>query len=118
MILRRILFNLLICYVLTVVIEAAFAFILSVRTGYGQLIVFLANTITNPVLNCILTVVSFYLSPEYYYYLIVPLEILVVVVEGLIYRNNLKLKINPFLLSLILNVCSFFIGSGILEIIN
>lgn len=118
MILRKILFNLLICYVLTVVIEAAFAFIFSVRTARGQLIVFLANTITNPLLNCIITVVTFFISPSLYYYLIAPLEILVVIVEGIIYSKTLSVKINPFLLSLILNICSYFIGSGILEIIK
>lgn len=48
---------------MTVVIEAVLAFALSVRSWYGQGIVLFANVITNPLLNAVLTVVSFYLSP-------------------------------------------------------
>ena len=117
MILHRILSNLLIYLAITIVIEAVSAFILSVRNGYGQLIVLLANVITNPILNCTLIVVSFYLSKSLYYVFLVPLEILAVVIEGLIYRKTLSLKMNPFLFSLILNACSYFIGMLIYKLI-
>lgn len=117
MILNRILFNLVLCLTLTVLIEAVFALILGVRTAYGQLTVFLSNVITNPILNCILTVVSFYISKSLYYPFLIPLELIVVIVEGLIYRKMLSIKINPFLLSLILNFCSYFIGTGIIKIL-
>ena len=103
---------------LTVVIEAALAFLLGVRTGRDQLIVLLANVITNPLLNAILTIVSFYISPAVYYWFLVPLEIAVVFAEGRIYKNTLTLKMNRYLFSFLLNLGSFFIGSGILKIIK
>lgn len=116
MILERILFRLLYFLVLTIIIEAVFAFILSVRSVRGQLIVLLANVITNPILNCTLTVVSFYISKDLYYVFLVPLEILAVITEGFIYKKTLSTKINPFLLSLVLNACSYFLGAVILKI--
>lgn len=119
MIFHRIVIKVLVCLILTVLLEAAFAFLCGVRSGYGQLVVLLANVITNPLLNSILTVVSFYLSPSYYSIFLVLLEILVVAAEGLIYQKmELPVKWNPFVLSLLLNACSYFIGMGILKIIK
>ena len=103
---------------LTVLIEAALAFLLGVRTWYGQGIVLLVNMITNPLLNAVLTVVSFYLSPAAYYWFLVPLELLVVFAEGRIYKSMLQIKMNPYLLSFLLNLGSWLIGSGILKIIK
>ena len=57
MIFHRIVSNILISLALTVAIEAAFAFVSGVRTRRGQLVVLLANLITNPLMNCALTVV-------------------------------------------------------------
>lgn len=118
MIFHRIFFSMVTALALTVVIEAILAFLLGVRTGRGQLIVLLANVITNPLLNAILTVVSFYISPTAYYWFLVPLEIIVVFVEGRIYQNTLTLKMNQYLFSFLLNLGSYFIGSGILRIIK
>ena len=103
---------------LTVLIEAALAFLLGVRTWYGQGIVLLVNMITNPLLNAVLTVVSFYISPAAYYWFLVPLELLVVFAEGRIYKSMLQIKMNPYLLSFLLNLGSWLIGSGILKIIK
>ncbi len=104
--------------VLTVVIEAALAFLFGVRTRYGQGIVLLVNVITNPLLNAVLTVMSFYISPAAYYWFLVPLEMLVVFTEGRIYKSMLQIKMNPYLLSFLLNLGSWLIGSGILRIIK
>lgn len=104
--------------VLTVLIEAALAFLLGVRTRYGQGIVLLVNVITNPLLNAVLTVVSFYISQAAYYWFLVPLEFLVVIAEGRIYKSMLQIKMNPYLLSFLLNLGSWLIGSGILRIIK
>ena len=103
---------------LTVLIEAALAFLLGVRTWYGQGIVLLVNMITNPLLNAVLTVVSFYISPAAYYWFLVPLELLVVFTEGRIYKSMLQIKMNPYLLSFLLNLGYWLIGSGILKIIK
>ena len=103
---------------LTVVIEAALAFAFGVRTKYGQLVVLLTNVITNPLLNAVMTVVSFYIPPTVYYWFLVPLELLVVLAEGRIYRSMLQIKMNPYLLSFLLNLGSWLIGTGILRIIK
>lgn len=118
MIFHRLVSNILICLVLTVLIEAAFSFILGVRTGYGQLVILLTNTITNPILNCILMVVVFYVSRSTYYFFLVPLEALIVAVEGIIYKKTLNLNMNCFIFSFLLNAASFFVGNGIVKIIE
>lgn len=118
MILEKILFRLIIYLTLTVIIEAVAAFISGIRTVYGQAVVFLANVITNPLLNCILTIVSFFLSKSLYYYFLIPLEAAAVLTEGLIYKKSLSLKRNPFAVSLFLNVCSFFIGTAVLKLFS
>lgn len=105
------------CFILTVIIEAVFAFILGVRTVRGQLTAFFANTVTNPLLNGILTVVSFYYG-KYYYLFLIFLEISVIIAEGLIFNKILKLKINGFLLSLLLNIASYALGTAILNFIH
>ena len=115
MVLDRIVSRLVIFLVLTIAIEAVSALFFGVLDGYGQAIILLSNVITNPVLHCILFYVSFFISRSAYYYFLVPLEILVVFAEGFIYKKALKTKMNPFLLSFLLNACSYFIGSGILK---
>lgn len=117
MILRHIMGNMVTAFVLTVILEAAAAFLLGVRTGKGQLIVFLANVMTNPLLNAILTAVSFLISPDMYTVFLIPLEIAVVFIEGLVYKGIRELKRDPFFFSFLLNACSLLLGTVILEII-
>lgn len=118
MIASRIVLRLLRSLALTVGIEAAAAFVCGVRDRYGQAAVLLTNLVTNPLLNCILTVVSFYLSPAAYYPFLAVSELLVVAAEGLIYKSVLRPNMNPFLLSLLLNACSYGLGTLILQLIK
>ena len=115
MIARRIITKLLLCYALTVILEALTALPAGVRDKHGQFIIFVANTITNPFMNCLLLIVSFYLSPDLYYFFLIPFEIIVVAAEGFIYKKNISVRIDPYLLSLILNLCSYAIGTLILD---
>lgn len=117
MILEKILHSFLINLGLTVVIEGIAAFLLGVRTFYGQIVVLLTNTVTNPLLNAIIVLVSFYISPDAYWYSLIFLEAAVVITEGLIFKKMLQLKLNCFLFSFILNFCSYSIGMIILKII-
>ena len=103
---------------LTVAIEAAAAFLCGVRTGRGQLVVLLANVITNPLLNAALLLVSFFLSPSLYYWFLAPLEVAVVLAEGRIYQTTLRPKLNPYLLSFLLNAASFLLGTAIKHFIS
>lgn len=116
MILKRIASSLIRDLLLTIILEGTAAFVLRVRTLRGQITVLLANLVTNPVLNAILLIVSFYLSKDLYYVFLVPLEILAAAAEGLIYRNTLPDIKRPFILSLLLNLCSYGIGTLILNI--
>ncbi len=103
---------------LTILFESITAFILGIRKLYGQAVILFTNLITNPILNCILTLVSFYISPDAFYYFLIPLECAIVVAEGLIYRKTIDTKLNPFLFSLILNAASLILGTLTIKIIR
>ena len=107
----------LLALALTILIEGCGAFLLGIRTRRGQAVVLLANVITNPVLQCTLTAVSFFWSPSLYYYFLIPLEVAAVIVEGRLYKSFLQLKLNPFLFSLLLNAGSFGLGKLIFKIL-
>ena len=107
----------LLCLVLTEILELGTAFLLGVRDKYDFAIIALANVLTNPALNVIL---SFFasLTPVPIWLPLAVLEILVVLVEGAVYKKYLDFrKVPPYLLSLILNVVSCFIGSPLVYLI-
>lgn len=115
MILNDIPFIMIRCLLLTILIELAIALILGVRDKKDVINVILVNVITNPVV--VMSQILLYLKFGYKIEMIgiIVLEILVVPIEGLIYNKVLTYrKINPFLLSLVLNGASFLIG----ELIN
>lgn len=115
MILNDIPFIMIRCLLLTILIELAIALILGVRDKKDIINVILVNVITNPVV--VMSQILLYLKFGYKIEMIgiIVLEILVVPIEGLIYNKVLTYrKINPFLLSLVLNGASFLIG----ELIN
>lgn len=99
------------CLALTIVIELIISLLLGVRDKKDILNIILVNVITNPVV--VMSQVLLYLRFGYKIEIIgvIVLEVLVVIVEGLIYRKVLNYKrINPLLLALILNALSFLIG--------
>ena len=103
------------CLLLTIIIELIVALILGVRDKKDILNVILVNIITNPVVVVSQTILYIKFGYNVEMIGIAILEVLVVIVEGLIYKKVLDYKkINPFLLSLLLNAASFFIG----ELIN
>ena len=103
------------CLFLTIVIELTMAILLKVKDKKDLINIVLVNVITNP----IVVTIPVYFNLKYgvlerniVLYL---LEILTVITEGAIYKKVLNYKkINPFILSLILNFSSYAIG----EIIN
>lgn len=102
------------CLFFTILIELIVALILKVRDKKDILNIILVNTMTNPLLVS-LTVYITYNRIFNRTLSVIVLELLVVLIEGFTYKKVLKYKkINPFILSLILNVSSYFIG----EIIN
>lgn len=102
------------CLLFTILIELIVALILGVRDKKDILNIILVNTMTNPLLVSV-TVYITYNRIFNRIASIVILELLVVIIEGFTYKKILNFKkINPFVLSLILNAASYFIG----EIIN
>lgn len=95
---------------ITLIIECAVAWILGVRTRDGQKVVFLANLMTNPVVVSMGAGVLLFLGRNMLFPITVIMEVIVVVVEGVVYRRYLETERDPFVISLICNAVSFFTG--------
>ena len=105
---KQIILTLVICLLLTMVLEEAMALLVGVRN---------TNTLTNPVVVFTGILLSTYTAVPRALYITV-LEITVYVVEALIYKKLLYCrKPSPFILSLILNATSFFIGTTLATLI-
>ena len=94
----------------TLIIEIGIAFIIKYR-GKDLLHVLLVNILTNPLLNSVIVAINYYYGLKARNISLLILEILVVIVEGIIYQKYLNRRvINGYLLSIILNVSSYVIG--------
>lgn len=99
-----------ICLILTIIIETLIAFLLKLRKT-DLLIVVLVNILTNPLVVSISHYFNIKNGHFGYVYSLIALEILTFITEGLIYKYNLdNKKINPFIISLILNISSYLFG--------
>lgn len=100
-----------ICLALTVTTEVFVSLILGVKGVSNLLIVALASVMTNPIVVCISKLINYYYGPYAHIAALVILEVFALITEGFVYRYALDYKkINPFLLSLILNAASYTIG--------
>ena len=91
--------------------ELAGAWLLGVREKRDYLLLILVNVLTNPILVLILNGIwlKFGIWPAWY--VMGPLEVGVVLVEGFLFRGRLEYKkINPFVLSAALNGISVLGG--------
>lgn len=103
------------CLILTVLIECGFAFLLGIRKKSDILLILLINVITNPVVVVSSALVNFYYGSQAVTVYKFIIEFTVLAVEGITYYKLLDYrKINPFLVSLLLNSASYLSG----EIIN
>jgi len=103
------------CLVCTILIETIIAFIIGIREKKDLLNVVLVQVVTNPIVVSVPILILMlygYIPHKVVFY---SLEVITVLVEGFIYYKvfNYK-KINPFIVSIILNICSYLIG----EVIN
>ena len=115
MVIKEIILTLVICLVLTLVLEEVTALIIGVRKGFDLIVILFSNLLTNPVYAGI-AFASFTKIPRPVY--VIVLELAAFIIEALIYRKLLfTKKPSPFLLSLILNCVSFFIGSTLSSLI-
>lgn len=107
----------LICLSSTIVIELIMSLLLGIRNKKDILNVILVNIMTNPLVVSILMYIT-YNRLFNTTISIIMLEILVILTEGFTYKKVLTFdKINPYVLSLILNISSYFIGGLLNNII-
>ena len=103
------------CLILTIIIELVGGLILGIRNKKDIINVILVNIVTNPIVVSIPILVYLYFGYDYERLSLYILEVITLFVEGFIYLKVLNYKkINPFLISLILNLSSYLIG----ELIN
>lgn len=107
----------LICLSSTIVIELIMSLLLGIRNKKDILNVILVNIMTNPLIVSILMYITYNRLFNTTISIII-LEILVILTEGFTYKKVLTFdKINPYVLSLILNITSYFIGGLLNNII-
>ena len=107
----------LICLSSTIMIELIMSLLLGIRNKKDILNVILVNIMTNPLVLSILMYITYNRLFNTTISIII-LEILVILTEGFTYKKVLTFdKINPYVLSLILNISSYFIGRVLNNII-
>ena len=107
----------LICLISTIMIELIMSLLLGIRNKKDILNVILVNIMTNPLVVSILMYITYNRLFNTTISIII-LEILVILTEGFTYKKVLTFdKINPYVLSLILNISSYFIGRVLNNII-
>lgn len=112
-----ILLIMLICLSSTIVIEISMSLLLGIRNKKDILNVILVNIMTNPLIVSIIMYITYNRIFNLTISIII-LEILITLVEGFAYKKVLTFdKINPYVLSLILNISSYFIGKLLNNII-
>ena len=100
-----------VCLSLTIIIEVLIALILGVRAKKDILNVVLVNVVTNPIVVTVPYLIYILFNYDIYKYSIYILEVLAFITEGLIYLKVLDYKkINPILLSAVLNLSSYGFG--------
>lgn len=104
--------------ILTILIEGIAAFLIGYRDELFFLTLVLVNFITNPFLNYIIALINLYVLVSWYYYIIIPIEIIIAIIEGIIYAYALKKDIKSMIiLSFILNTLSFLSGLLFLKLV-
>lgn len=99
------------CLLFTIIIETIVALIMGIRNKRDIINVILVNVLTNPVVVTLPFLAYQVINKNAYKPTLYVLEILVLFIEGFIYHRVLIFKkINPFIISLLLNAASYIIG--------
>ena len=114
----EIIVNLLVCLLITILIEGVCTAIMTRSFQLVKCNVY-CNLMTNPLLNMIAMLIIINFSRSFYYAWVVIGEFIVLFGEMLLYRlfSDLSIK-RSFILSLVTNLLSFTLGSGILSLIS
>ena len=106
-------FDLSVSLLLTIVIEVIVSYALGIRTKKDIMIIAIVNICTNPVLVYITDCVLLFSNGkiEVYNITVVIMEIIVIIIEYLLYKKYLSHKgKSPFIISLVNNMISCGIG--------
>lgn len=110
MLLNELPLTMLRCLAVTILAEGLLAFCLGVRTVRGQAVVLLSNVLTNPLVVSLNVLCTFYGGRVGYWCSLLFLEAAAFLAEAAVYRQHKPCPKNPFLLSAVLNGCSFLCG--------
>ena len=103
---------------LTIVIEISISFIIGIRDNEDLKVVFFFNVLTNPVVVYIANCVKLLNSNVIFNIAVFIMEILVIIVEFIIYKRFLEYqKKSPLFVSSINNIISFSLGVIISKIV-
>lgn len=104
-------FYLILCLFCTILVETFFGILFGIRDKNNILIVILVQIVTNPVVVCSSFLINVYGGKIFRNICLMFLEVSTIFIEGKIYKKNLDYKkINPFILSTVLNTGSFVLG--------
>ena len=103
------------CLILTIGIEVFIGFLFKINKRKDIFTIIIVNVITNPIVVTIPLFLYYRYGHNGYLLSLFILEVLTVVLEGIIYKIKFEYKrLNPFYVSLLLNLSSYLIG----ELIN
>lgn len=101
----------LICLISTILIETLVSFILRVKSKKDYINIVLVNIITNPLVVSISVLIQVIFGLKIKHLSMIILELSAFIIEALYYEKYLEYnKLNSYILSLILNMSSYFIG--------
>lgn len=108
--------NIVLCFILTIIIELAVLYIFKERNKKVYIAAIIINAMTNIPLNIFVNLYSFKNFTEYIL-IILSLELLVVVIESLLYYLVIKKYLKSLFYSTMCNLYSFLLGSLVFELI-
>ena len=110
--------SLAVSLLLTILIEISISFIIGIREKEDLKVVFWTNVLTNPVVVYIANCIKILNNNVIYNIAVFIIEVLVIIVEFIIYKKFLDYKKkSPLLISSINNIVSFSLGIIISKII-
>lgn len=110
--------SLVISLILTLIIEVSISFFIGIREKEDLQVVLCVNVLTNPVVVYIANCVKLLNNSLNYNIIVLIMEVIVVIVEAILYKTYLKYKgRSPLLISSVNNIISFLLGIIISKII-
>ena len=103
--------KLILALILTIILEVLIAISFNYRKKSELLTIVLINVITNPLLNYLLLVNSYFNLVSMNIFILIFLEVIVVIVEWMLLRYALRQNPKKLLiLSVVMNATSFLVG--------